>query len=160
MTNENLMTYCGSHCGTCARSTGFTAFREAASLLAELTDAHGFHHWMPEAVKDFDYAEFRKGLTFFADPESWLVCRNGCRAGKGGPPSCVRECCREHGVDVCFDCPDFPCEKARAFDGIEDRTREYKQLGRKEWLRRLEEKASHGFEAHTGKYYQVKVKQD
>jgi hypothetical protein len=64
------MTYCGGSCATCARHAGTTAFRQAASLLAEVADAHGFYHWMPREVREFDYAEFRKGLAFFADPDS------------------------------------------------------------------------------------------
>lgn len=156
MKPEDLMTYCGGFCGTCARSVSYTAFRDAAALLAELADAHGFQHWMPEAAKEFSYSEFRKGLEFFADPDSWLVCKRGCRAGDGGPPFCVRECCRQHNVDVCFDCGDFPCDKTRPFEGIEKRGEEYAELGRAEWLRRRANMARRGFEAHTGKYYHVK----
>ncbi len=114
----DLTTFCGGSCGTCARSSQHTAFREAAA---------------------FDYAEFRKGLDFFADPESWLVCTKGCRNGDGGPPFCVRECCREHGVDLCFDCADFPCEKTTAFADMVSAAEDYRQLGRAEWLRRQSE---------------------
>ena len=152
----DLTTFCGGSCGTCARSPQHTAFREAAALLAEVVDAHGFSHWMPDVVKGFDYAEFRKGLDFFADRESWLVCTKGCRNGDGGPPFCVRECCREHGVDLCFDCADFPCEKTTAFADMASAAEEYRQLGRAEWLRRQSERASQGYEAHTRKYYQVR----
>ena len=38
-----------------------------------------------------------------------------------------------------------------------ERAKEYKRLGRDEWLRREDEKASRGFEGHTGKYYQIRV---
>lgn len=157
MKPEELMTYCGGYCGTCARSLEFNAFRGAASLLAELADAHGFQHWLPDAVNDFDYSEFRKGLDFFADPDSWLVCKKTCKGGDGGPPFCVRECCKQQNLDICFECSDFPCEKTKRFQGIEKRAEEYKQLGREEWLRRRAEKANQGFEAHTGKYYEVRI---
>ncbi len=150
------MTYCGGYCGTCARSPAFTAFREAAALLAELVDAHGFQHWMPNLLKDFEYSEFRKGLDFFADPHSWLVCKRACRGGDGGPPFCIRECCMQHDVDICFECNDFPCDKTKPFKGIEKKAEEYARLARQEWLRRQAEKASQGFEAHTGKYYEVR----
>jgi len=36
-----------------------------------------------------------------------------------------------------------------------EEAREYKKLGRDEWLRRKAEKAKQGFEAHTEKYYQI-----
>jgi hypothetical protein len=71
---------------------------------------------MPGAVKEFDYTEFRKGLGFFADPDSWLVCRNACKGGNGGPPFCVRNCCEQHKVDICFECEEFPCEKTVPFE--------------------------------------------
>jgi hypothetical protein len=152
---RDLTTYCGGYCGTCARSSEYTAFREAAAVLAELADAHGFAHWLPQLVKGFDYAEFRKGLDFFADPGSWLVCKRGCRQGDGGPPFCVRQCCREHGVDLCFECVEFPCEKTAAFRDREQAAAEYRELGAAGWLRAQREKASQGHEAHTGKYYRV-----
>ncbi len=155
MKPEDLITYCGGFCGTCARCSQYTAFREAASVLAELTEGHGFHHWMPGAVKEFDYTEFRKGLIFFADPDSWLVCRNACKGGNGGPPFCVRNCCEQHKVDICFECEEFPCEKTKPFEGIVERAQEYRTLGRSEWLRRQVEKAHQGFEGHTRKYYRV-----
>lgn len=157
MKPEELMTYCGSFCGTCARSSDFAAFRQAASLLAELADAHGFQHWLPQEVTDFNYPEFRKALDFFADSDSWLVCKEACRGGCGGPPFCVRECCKQRNLDTCFECNEFPCDKTKPFKRIEERAEEYRRLGRDEWLRRQAEKASDGFEAHTGKYYQVRT---
>lgn len=155
MEPQDLMTYCGGFCGTCARFSGYTAFRGAASLLAELADAHGFQHWMPDAVKEFDYREFRKCLDFFADADSWLVCKKGCRGGDGSPPFCVRECCEQHNVDTCFECGEFPCKKTEPYEGIVEKAEEYKRLGREEWLRRQVEKAHQGFEGHTGKYHRV-----
>ena len=112
---------------------------------------------MPGAVKDFDYTEFQKGLDFFADPDSWLVCRNACKGGDSGPPFCVRDCCKQHSVDLCFECEEFPCEKTKPFEGILERAQEYRTLGREEWLRRQAEKAHQGFESHTEKYYRVSI---
>jgi hypothetical protein len=157
MQPEDLITYCGAFCGTCARCSRYTAFRDAARLLAELADAHGFQHWLPQETKDFDYAEFRKGLDFFANPDSWLVCKRGCRGGQGGPPWCVRECCREHQVDLCFECAEFPCSKVKENKPMMKRGEEYRKLGRSEWLHRQVEKANQGFEEHTGKYYRVYI---
>jgi len=152
-----LLAYCGGYCGCCARSLMHTAFREAAALLAEIVDSHGFQFWMPLEVKEFDYAEFKKGLDFFSREDTWLVCREGCKGGRGGPPDCVRDCCKEHGVDVCFECEEFPCDKVKGRTEMMERAKEYKRLGRDEWLRREDEKARRGFEGHTGKYYQIRV---
>lgn len=129
-------------------------------MLAELADAHGFRHWLPEAVKGFDYGEFRKGLDFFARDDSWLVCRRPCKDGSGGPPSCPRDCCKEHQVDVCWECPEFPCPKVKDNRRLMDGAAEYGELGRQEWLSRRAEAAGAGYEAHTGKYYTVTVRCD
>ncbi len=156
---ERLLTYCGGYCGCCARFLRHKSFRNAAALLAEIADSHGFQYWMPLEVKEFDYDEFRKGLDFFSREDTWLVCRKGCKGGGGGPPDCVRECCREHGVDVCFECREFPCGKVKEKNDMMKRAREYRRLGRKEWLRRQDEKARKGFEGHTRKYYRVLIEE-
>lgn len=160
MEPERLITYCGVYGGCCARYIGYTAFREAARLLAEVADSHGFQFWMPGEVKEFDYAEFRKGLDFFGRDDTWLVCRECCRGGGVGPPDCVRDCCVEHGVDVCFDCEEYPCERVEGDEAMLERGEEYHRLGRDEWLRRAEEKAVRGYEHHTKKYYQIFVEQE
>jgi hypothetical protein len=157
MNAEDALTYCGGSCATCARFAGFTAFRQAASLLLELSDAHGFQYWMPHEVRGFDYAQFREGLAFFGDPDSWLVCPEGCRGGGGGPPDCPRSCCIDHSVDICFDCPDLPCDRNQWSAKVLERAAEYQGLGRGEWLRRLADLGVQGYEAHTGKYYSVSV---
>jgi len=160
MRDEDLITYCGYYGGTCARYRGYTAFRGAAAMLAELCDAHGYHHWMPGEVKEFDYPEFRKGLEFFSRDDTWFVCQACCKGAGGGPPGCVRSCCEERGVDVCFECAEFPCDRVADDEEMVARGQEYQRLGRDEWLRRQVEKARQGWELHTGKRYRIEVTED
>jgi len=61
---EDLVTYCGGYCGTCARWCGYAKFRDLVVLLAEWVDAQGFQYWLPREMREFDYEEFRKGLDF------------------------------------------------------------------------------------------------
>jgi hypothetical protein len=157
MEDKDLVTYCGAYCGLCARYHGYTAFREAVAMVSEIADSHGFQHWMPGAVKDFNYTEFRKGLAFFSDTESWLVCRGSCKSGDGRPDCPMRNCCRGKGIDICFDCADFPCEKTGRNEGMSTRAREYKKLGKEKWLQAQANRAKQGMELHTGKCYQVRV---
>ena len=153
MKTEDLITYCGVYGGTCGRWHGFTQFRRLAALLAEVVDGHGFHHWMPQSVKEFDYEQFRKGLDFFSSDDTWLVCRKCCRGGEG--PQCrIRSCCQERGVDLCFDCADFPCDTVRGNSALIERSKHYRKLGRSAWLREQVGLASQGYEHHTGKCYQ------
>ena len=154
MKAEEMITYCGVHGGTCARWHEAATMRKLAAALAEIADGHGFHHWMPGAVKEFDYAAFRKGLEFFARDDTWLLCRKCCRDG-GGHPCRIQDCCRGRGVELCFECSDFPCALVKDHTSMMERAREYKRLGREAWLRWQIELAEQGFEHHTGKCYQV-----
>jgi hypothetical protein len=154
---NDLVNYCGTYCGLCARYHGYTAFRKAVSMVSEIVDAHGFQYWMPTAVKDFNYTEFRKGLTFFSDAESWLVCRGSCKSGDGRPDCPMRDCCREKKINICFDCTAFPCDKVGWNEGTLKRAREYKKLGKEKWLQIQIDRAKKGFELHTSRCYQVRT---
>ena len=152
---EDLITYCGLYCGSCARWIEYTAFRNMAKLLAEIADAHGFQHWMPGEVEDFDYAQFRKGLDFFSKDDTWFVCRQGCKTNDKMAHCRFRKCAKERGVELCFDCAEFPCDQVKGNTVMLKRAEEYRKLGKKEWLRQIVEKAEQGFEFHTKKYYQA-----
>jgi hypothetical protein len=145
------------YCGTCARWHENLAFRKLASALAELADGHGLHHWMPDVVKEFDYTEFRNALDFLTKKENWFVCRKGCKAGDSNPYCEIRKCCQEHELDICFDCSEFPCDKVKGNTEIIERAKEYRKLGKEEWLCQQIEKAKKGYEHHTEKYYRIWV---
>jgi len=154
---EELICYCGVYGGTCARWQGHEGFRQLARLLGEWCDAQGFTHWMPGAVEEFDYAQFRKGLEFFAKDDSWLVCRKCCPGGDGYPECDIRKCCQERGHKVCFDCPEFPCPKAERRPGMVERGEEYRRLGAQRWLESQVKKAEQGFEHHIGRFVSLGV---
>jgi len=157
MKGEELITYCGSYGGTCARWCGYSEFRDLVALLAEWVDAQGYHYWMPQETQEFDYREFRKGLEFFSKNDSWLVCHQCCKGGNGNPDCEIRKCCRERGHELCFECEEFPCAKIKEDAGMLERAQQYKSLGKMEWLRQQVERANRGFELHTKKYYQVQA---
>ena len=153
---EDLITYCGLYGGVCARWCEYTIFRDFAGVFAEWVDVKGYQHWMPSEVKEFDYTEFREGLDFFSRKDTWLVCRKCCKGGDGRPDCEIRQCCKEHGLDVCFDCKEFPCSKIiEHMPTAIDRAKEYKRVGKDEWLQQEIEKAKKGYEDHTKKYYQI-----
>ncbi len=154
---ERLITYCGLYGGCCARYKGYQPLRQAAEIVAEVCDAHGFHHWMPQVVTEFDYEEFRKGLEFLRRDDTWFVCPTCCKGGGGGPPDCVRKCCREHGVELCFECGDFPCARVAEDQAMLARAEEYRRLGREEWLRRQILAAESGYEHHTKWRYRIEM---
>jgi hypothetical protein len=159
MDNESLLCYCGVYCGTCARWHEYTEFRKIAATLAESLDAQGYQHWLSEHTDEFSYDEFRKGLDFFSRDDCWVVCRAPCREGKEYDCA-IRTCCRERGIELCFDCSDFPCSKFERKDVAEARAHEYRELGKLAWLRRRAEQAERGYELHTGKYYRTSASED
>jgi len=157
MEPERLVTYCGLYGACCARYLGHRPFRQAAEIVAEICDAHGFHAWMPQVVTEFDYGEFRKGIEFFRRDDTWFVCEGCCKGGGGGPPDCVRKCCVERGVELCFECGEFPCARAAKDAALLARGEEYRRLGREEWLRRQIERAEQGYELHTRWRYRIEI---
>ena len=157
MEPEDLVTYCGLYGGHCARWHGYAHFRNLAQTLAEWIDTQGCGHWMPSYVKEFDYNQFRKGLTFFAAESNWYICTKCCRGGEGYPECPLRNCCIECGQWLCFECANFPCDKCAGFYNIRARGEEYHRLGREAWLARQLELVKQGYELHTRKCYRSPV---
>jgi hypothetical protein len=54
-----------------------------------------------------NYPSFKELLAFFVQADC-----QGCRKGAGKYPHCgVATCYQQKGVDFCFQCTEFPCEK-------------------------------------------------
>ena len=157
MEPDDLITYCGGYGGSCAGFVGYPHQKHLARIFAEWLDASGCEHWMPESVKEFDYHEFRKGLDYFSSEESPPRCHKCCKGGDGNPECAVRICCREKRLSICADCSDFPCDKLRP-EWLAQ-LKEYREVGRTEWLRKRVRMAEHGYELHTGKYYRFYAEQ-
>lgn len=154
MQPDDLVCYCGVHGTTCASWRENLTFREVASLLLRWCDAQGFPHWMPDTVKEFNFGEFRKGLEFFSNNGSWLVCQKCCRDGGGNPECEIRKCCRGRNLTICFECNDYPCVKTNRPE-IRERGEEYRRLGRQKWIEEQMKKAGRGFEHHLKKYVSI-----
>jgi hypothetical protein len=119
--------------------------------------ATGYSKWLPEAIKlDFNFDEFMKGLEYFSKVESGPYCQVPCKEG-GGPPCRRRPCAQEKGIEICYDCDDFPCKymdwgSRSKSEKIEDCER-YKKLGLEGWLKFHIERAEKGYLQTTRKYY-------
>jgi hypothetical protein len=157
-TPDAVIAYCGRSCASCARWHERATLAALATDLAELMDAHGFPRQLSGGTSGFDYGEFREGLTALSNPHGPLVCHLGCRNGDGDPSCAIRACCREHGIDLCFDCNEFPCKRVSGNEFIRDAAAEYHELGRDAWLRREMQRAADGYEQRTGKYYRICVR--
>jgi hypothetical protein len=151
---RKLITYCGAFCGSCGCYKGrITAM--VAKDFRELITA--YVDWVPEYEKiDFNFDDFLRGLDYFANENIGPYCKVACKDG-GGAPCKVRPCARERGVEICYDCDDFPCEHfswilERYPEKLEDCKR-YKEIGLEDWLQFHMERARKGYASFTKKYY-------
>lgn len=151
---KNLITYCGGFCGSCGGYRGRIVAMVAKDF-RELIVAYA--DWVPEYEKiDFNFDDFLRGVDYFADEEVGPYCRDGCKGG-GGAPCKVRPCARERGIEICYECDEFPCEHfswilERYPEKLEDQKR-YKKLGLDAWLEFHIERAKKGYASFTKKYY-------
>lgn len=99
---------CGLDCSRCYAREGGDIQSAALALREALA---GFEHMAPRIEGRYPalahYEHFREVLD--------LACAGGCPdCRSGGPemPFCAaRTCFREKGVDFCFQCDEYPCER-------------------------------------------------
>ncbi|NHI83061.1 MAG: DUF3795 domain-containing protein [Candidatus Thorarchaeota archaeon] len=145
MTNEcSDITVCGQRlCTQCDYHKGTIV--DAAKRLLEFVEKYQSLGLIVKTSTDYDYEQFTKLTQWLASQDK--PCK-GCRQGGGWSwwPDCpVRDCCLSKGLDFCFQCDEFPCNKLLEGPLIERRKRiirvneQIKSLGMDEWLKRLHE---------------------
>lgn len=152
-----LVAYCGLHCGECGTYRG-KFFRMLAGELKELIEAHDHQDWVPKfGGIDFDYEEFLKGLTYYTKLESGCFNENPCKEGCQVPGCMIKPCAKERGVEICFECDEFPCKHFSEFlqghPDIIKESEDFKRLGREKWLRKHIHRIERGYCRATKKYY-------
>lgn len=152
-----LVAYCGLNCGECGTYKG-KFFRMLARELKELIKAYHHLDWVPKfGGIDFDYEEFLKGLTYYTKLESGCFNENPCKGGCQVPGCMIKPCAKEKGVEICFECDEFPCKHFSKFleshPEIIKENEEFKRLGKDEWLRKHLQRMERGYCRATNKYY-------
>jgi hypothetical protein len=150
---KKLICYCGAFCGEC-KLNGRIHSRIAQELLQIAND---YSQWLPKVVKlDFDFNEFMKGLEYFSKADKGPYCQVPCKEG-GGPTCKRRPCAKAKGLEICYDCDDFPCEYmnwgSRTITEKTEDCERYKKLGLEGWLKFHIERAEKGYLQTTRKYY-------
>jgi hypothetical protein len=112
---------CGLDCHRCAMCRDGVIQRTAAELAAALD---GYEDVAPRLVGLApvlgNYRQFSEVLALFAGASC-----SGCRSGGATYPLCAaRTCFKEHGVDFCFQCGDYPCERNDYPESFQKRWRE------------------------------------
>ncbi|HPJ95654.1 MAG TPA: DUF3795 domain-containing protein [Deltaproteobacteria bacterium] len=104
----NILAPCGLNCRKCmASATG--EIKDHSRALKELLGsfdryAERFSSFLPVFE---NYPQFKELLAFFTEADC-----EGCRSGQCKYPNCgVMQCYQEKGVDFCFQCDEFPCDK-------------------------------------------------
>lgn len=117
MTKEQLLDYippCGLVCYTCP---GFKDGAIKAHSLALLKLNQGFHEFLDGILSDeyrhvlAEHDQFIEKLKKDSRPDC-----PGCRKMEGRDPGCIKDCfilkcAKEHGVDFCGECNEFPCKR-------------------------------------------------
>jgi len=108
--SEELVAYCGLHCGDCFNNKGEIADL-ARDLRKKLREAR-FNRASQGLAKFFK--EFKDYETCYSVLGAMvrLRCKRACRAG-GGNPSCrIRLCCHKKCFAGCWECDEFEdCSK-------------------------------------------------
>ena len=99
---------CGINCEKCFANSHGDIKKKAIELKELLGNfdiyAKRFSRFLPEFKK---YHSFKEMLQYFTEGDC-----NGCRNGTCKYPDCgIIKCYKEKGVDFCFQCEEFPCEK-------------------------------------------------
>jgi len=133
-----FVTYCGLYCGLCA---GRARIPKRAVALQEAMAEEGWPDWGAGIPGFAEFWRFLEGLH--ADGGC-----PGCRAG-GGPPECqIRNCARQRGLELCNQCPDFPCPRIEALCAIYPTliadNRRVQAVGLEQWLSEQQERARRG----------------
>ena len=113
---------CGIDCERCVMYGRGRIKNLASGLLQAL---EGFEHMAPRVADRFpalrEYDRFTEVLRLFTEGDCL-----GCRAGGPEMPFCsARTCFREKGVDFCFECAEYPCERNAYPENMAERWRRY-----------------------------------
>lgn len=155
---RKLTGYCGLFCGESGLYKG-RIMADVASDLKELMEAHTLtQDWLSKFFGiDFNFDEFRKGLDYFANENSDCYPKVPCKGGCGAPCR-IKDCAEKRGIEICFECSEFPCKRFSRFEDKErleiiEECERFKELGMAQWLKSKMCEAKKGYCRATRKYY-------
>jgi len=80
-----------------------------------MLEEYGFEKWLEGRV---DIENLKEGLRILANTSI----DSGCKADIAKNPEddrCkIRQCCSGKGLDLCFECPEFPCDLLESNPGV------------------------------------------
>ncbi len=133
---------CGVYCGQCPNGNG--RVKMMAGELKRLVDTVRYD-WVQEVVKSFDFAEFRKGLEWFADSQC-SMCLNG-----GGAPCENKKCAANKKLKSCLLCADYLTCKDTEYQRdfypfVKENYAKVRQVGYEKYLEEERQRAKAGID--------------
>jgi len=133
---KRYVSFCGSYCRTCNWFSGKIrrTFQSALHMLEE----YGFRKLLEGKV---DIENFKEGLRILANTSI----DSGCKAEIAKNPEediyKIRQCCSGKGLDLCCECPEFPCDLLESNLGVVkfrciENLKEIKEKGIEHWIDR------------------------
>jgi len=152
MGKRELITYCGLYCSLCAERSRIP--EKAGELMAAL-ETEGYPQW----AKDLpDFNEFWAFIHRLAEPSEKGCCRSG---GCGSPACSIRKCAKERGVEICDQCPDFPCKRiqgiAKGYPTLLHDAKRRQEIGVEAWIEEQEKRLKTGFQYADIRCYPYEV---
>lgn len=113
-----LLAPCGLNCSKCMAFTSGDIKKNASELRRLLGSFDSYADRFSSFLPVFkNYPSFKKMLEYFVQAD----CK-GCRKGDCKYPNCgVASCYKSKGVDFCFQCDEFPCEKTNFDPNLKER---------------------------------------
>lgn len=104
----NVLAPCGLDCQKCILFEDGEIKKKSEKLQKLLEGFNKYAERFANMMPVFkEYPSFEKILNFFSTGDC-----QGCREGEGKNSPCnVRNCSQEKGIDFCFQCDEFPCNK-------------------------------------------------
>jgi hypothetical protein len=132
---------CGVYCGQCPNGNG--RVKAMAGELKRMVDTVRYD-WVDQVVKSFRFAEFRKGLEWFASDSQCPMCLNG-----GGAPCENRKCASAKNLKSCLLCTDYLICKNTEYQRewypfVVDNYKRVREVGFEKYLEEEEERARAG----------------
>lgn len=107
--------YCGIWCGSCAVGNG--SLKELTKRYDEIIKSYDLEHWAP---KDFNFKEFKKGLSSIATVS---MCQ-GCLKGGGRTDCEIRACALNNNLNDCSECILPNCENSEILNHMRSGARD------------------------------------
>jgi hypothetical protein len=141
MDKRELITYCGLYCSLCAERSRIP--EKARELIAAL-EIEGYPRWAKHLP---EFNEFWAFINRLVENSEKRCCKSG---GCGSPVCSIRKCAKERGVEICDQCPDFPCKRihgiAKGYPTLLYDAKRRQEIGVDAWIEEQEKRLWTGFQ--------------